>query len=87
MLFRSNSAKQRSGPGRAAILGLLAPGATVVLSDVTPERDGAGDPVRAFWLHHPELVASEVQVSPTEAVIVAVRAARVVSGGQPVIVS
>jgi hypothetical protein len=40
---------------------------------MTPGREGP-DPVRDFWLRHPELAATEVQVSPREAVILAVRA-------------
>jgi len=42
------------------------------MDDLTPGRAGT-DPVREFWLNHPDLAALEVQVSPAEAVIVAVR--------------
>jgi predicted O-methyltransferase YrrM len=52
-----------------SLLGLLAPGGTLVLDDLTPGREGP-DPVRALWLVHPRLLAVELQVSPREAVIV-----------------
>jgi hypothetical protein len=40
-----------------------------VLDDLTPGyRDP--DPVRELWLAHPRLVAAELQVSSTEAVII-----------------
>jgi predicted O-methyltransferase YrrM len=52
--------------------GLLAPGGTAVLDDLTRGRTGE-DPVRELWLGHPDLVAVELAVSEREAVIVAVR--------------
>ena len=55
----------------AALADLLAPGGTVVLDDLTPGRPGP-DPVRDLWLQHPGMAAIELQVAPTEAVIVAV---------------
>jgi len=51
------------------VLGLLAPGGTLVLDDLTPGYDGH-DRVRELWLGHPRLVAAELQISPREAVIV-----------------
>ena len=54
-----------------AVLDLLAPGGTLVLDDLTPGREGP-DPVRELWLGHPRLAATELQLSPREAVIVAV---------------
>ena len=51
------------------LLGLLAPGGTLVLDDLTPGYDGP-DPVRELWLGHPRLLAAELQVSSREAVIV-----------------
>jgi predicted O-methyltransferase YrrM len=51
------------------LLGLLAPGGTLFLDDLTPGYEG-GDPVRELWLDHPRLLAAEVQISPREAVIV-----------------
>jgi predicted O-methyltransferase YrrM len=55
----------------AALADLLAPGGTLVLDDLTPGRPGP-DPVRERWLRHPGMAALELQISPTEAVIVAV---------------
>ncbi len=52
-----------------SLLGLLAPGGTLVLDDLTPGRPGP-DPVRELWLGHPRLAAVELQVSSREAVIV-----------------
>jgi predicted O-methyltransferase YrrM len=51
------------------VVGLLAPGGTLFLDDLTPGRRGS-DSVRELWLSHPRLLAAEVQVSPREAVIV-----------------
>jgi len=51
------------------LLGLLAPGGTLLLDDLTPGYEGR-DPVRELWLDHPRLVAAELQISPREAVIV-----------------
>lgn len=53
-------------------IGLLAPGGTAVLDDLTPGYADP-DPVRELWLGHPGLAAVELAVSPTMAVIVAVR--------------
>ena len=51
------------------LLGLLAPGGTLFMDDLTP-GSGEPDPVRELWLGHPRLVAAELQISPREAVIV-----------------
>jgi predicted O-methyltransferase YrrM len=51
------------------VVGLLAPGAMLVLDDLTPGYADP-DPVRELWLNHSRLVAVELQVSPREAVIV-----------------
>ena len=51
------------------LLGLLAPGGTLFLDDLTPGY-AEPDPVRELWLGHPRLLAAEVQISPREAVIV-----------------
>lgn len=51
------------------VVGLLAPGGTLFLDDLTPDHEGS-DPVRELWLSHPRLLAAEVQISPREAVIV-----------------
>jgi len=52
------------------LVGLLTPGGTLVLDDLTPRRFGP-DPVRELWLGHPRFAAVELQVSPHEAAIVA----------------
>jgi predicted O-methyltransferase YrrM len=71
LLFHDAS-KRRPDLDGEETLGLLAPRGLVVLDDLTPGRAGA-DPVRDFWLGHPELAAVEIVVSPREAVILAVR--------------
>jgi predicted O-methyltransferase YrrM len=53
-------------------IGLLAPGGTAVLDDLTPGYADP-DPVRELWLGHPRLAAVELTVSRELAVIVAVR--------------
>ena len=54
------------------VVGLLAPGGIAVLDDLTPGYAGP-DPVRAFWLDHPDLAATEVLTAPESAAILAVR--------------
>lgn len=55
----------------------LAPGGTVVLDDLTPEDQwppewrGQRDPVRDYWLNHPELLAVELLTTPASCVILA----------------
>jgi predicted O-methyltransferase YrrM len=56
-----------------AILALLEPGGMLVKDDLTPGRPAAGDPVRAFLLHDPRLVAVEILTTPHSAAIVAVK--------------
>ena len=51
------------------LLGLLAPGGTLVMDDLTPGYAGP-DPIRELWLGHPRLIAAELRISPREAVIV-----------------
>ncbi len=51
------------------LVGLLAPGAILMLDDLTPGYADP-DPVRELWLRHPRLAAVELQISPREAVIV-----------------
>jgi predicted O-methyltransferase YrrM len=51
------------------LLGLLAPGGTLVLDDLTPGYEGH-DPVRQLWLSHSRLLAAELRISAREAVIV-----------------
>jgi predicted O-methyltransferase YrrM len=71
LLFYDGGGKQRPDLDGEQVRGLLAPGGTLVMDDLMPGREGP-DPVREFWLGHRELVASELAVSPREAVIVAV---------------
>jgi predicted O-methyltransferase YrrM len=72
LLFYDGGGKQRPDVDGEQVVGLLAPGGTVVMDDLTPSRPGP-DPVREFWLGHPRLAAAELQLSPSMAVIVAVR--------------
>lgn len=72
LLFYDGGGKGRPELDGEDVVGLLSPGGTVVLDDLTPGRAGS-DPVREFWLEHPALVAAELAVSAATAVIVAVR--------------
>jgi len=65
-------AEQSAQDDVAAVVGLLAPGATVVLDDF---RDGRGLPGRRrdAWLSHPLLAAVELWLSPGRRALVAVR--------------
>jgi predicted O-methyltransferase YrrM len=72
LLFHDGS-KRRPDLDGEATLGLLAPRGLIVMDDLTPGHAGP-DPVREFWLNHPDLAATELQVSAREAVILAVRA-------------
>ncbi len=53
-----------------SLIGLLAPGGTIVIDDMTPGRGMDGDPVRELWLRHSRVAAVELQVSARESVIV-----------------
>jgi predicted O-methyltransferase YrrM len=72
LLFYDGGGKQHPERDGDQVLGLLAPGGTVVVDDLTPGRPGP-DPVREFWLGHPELAAIELLTTPQSAAIVAVR--------------
>lgn len=72
LLFYDGGGKQRPEEDGERVIGLLAPGGTLVMDDLTPGRPGP-DPVRAFWLGHPRLAAVELTLSPALAAIVAVR--------------
>jgi predicted O-methyltransferase YrrM len=50
------------------VVGLLAPGATIVMDDLTPGRPGP-DPVREFWLNHPRIAALELLTTAQTAAI------------------
>ena len=73
LLFYDGGGKQRPDRNGEDVLALLAPGGTLVMDDLTPGRAAAGDPVRSFWLAHPDLAAVELILSPQMAAIVAVR--------------
>jgi predicted O-methyltransferase YrrM len=55
-----------------AVLGLVAPGGTVVLDDFTWPADAA-DPRRDRWLEHPEVAAVQLWTAPGRRAIIAVR--------------
>jgi predicted O-methyltransferase YrrM len=63
----------------AAVVEALRPGGLLLLDDFTPEEywppewQGHADPVRMFWLNEPRIVASEIRVTATSAVILATR--------------
>jgi predicted O-methyltransferase YrrM len=54
-----------------SLLGLLMPGGTLVMDDLTPGRTGF-DPIRELWLRHPRVAAAELRVSDRESVMLAV---------------
>jgi len=54
------------------VIGLLAPGATIVMDDLTPGRR-IHDVVRDFWLNHGEISALELLTTPETSVIVGTR--------------
>jgi predicted O-methyltransferase YrrM len=58
------------------LVGLLAPGGTLVMDDLTPGRGVDDDPVRALWLRHPALACIELQLSARESAIVGVHQGR-----------
>jgi predicted O-methyltransferase YrrM len=72
LLFFDAAKQLRPREDGVLAAGLLAPGGIAVLDDLTPGRPGP-DPVRDFWLEHPELAATELLATPASAVIVAVR--------------
>jgi predicted O-methyltransferase YrrM len=61
------------------LIEMMQPGGLIVLDDLTPlerwpdEWQGWQDPVRTFWLNDERVVAAEVRVSPTSAVLLATR--------------
>lgn len=72
LLFYDGGGKQRPDLDGEEVIGLLAPGGTVVLDDLTPGRPGP-DPVREFWLEHPQLAAIELLTTPKTAAILGIR--------------
>lgn len=63
----------RSKDDPDAVLGLLAPGGTVVMDDFFLVPPDEPDPRRDRWLEHPEVVATQVWTTPERRAIVAVR--------------
>lgn len=74
LLFYRGGGKQRPDVDGEEVVALLPPGGTLVLDELAPGRLAADDPVRRFWLDHPELAAVEVTVSPRAAAVLAVKA-------------
>ena len=72
LLFYDDGGKQKPERDGEDVLGLLTPGGTLVMDDLTPGRPGP-DPVREFWLNRPELAALELLTTPETAAIVATR--------------
>lgn len=79
-LFFCDGGGKRDDPD--GVVGLLAPGGILVLDDFAPAttwppRYGDGvDDLRVHYLTHPLLVATEVRVTDTMAVVVGVRSAQ-----------
>jgi predicted O-methyltransferase YrrM len=67
-----DSGKQHPEVDGEEVVGLLAPGATIVMDDLTPGPPGP-DPVREFWLNHPRIAALEILTTPSAAAIVGTR--------------
>ena len=72
LLFYDATKQLRPQEDGELVTGLLAPGGIAVLDDLTPGFAGP-DPVRDFWLGHPDLAAAEVLTTPDSAAILAVR--------------
>ncbi len=72
LLFYDGGGKQHPEVDGEDVVGLLAPGATMVMDDLTPGRS-EHDPVREFWLNHPRIAAIELLTTPETAAIVGTR--------------
>ena len=72
LLFYDGGGKQRADQDGEEVVDLLAPGATIVMNDLTPGRWGH-DVVRQFWLNHPEITALELLTTPETSVILGTR--------------
>lgn len=72
LLFYDGGGKQHPENDGEQVVGLLAPGATIVMDDLTPGRE-LHDIVREFWLNHAEITAVELLTTPQTAVIVGTR--------------
>ena len=71
-LLFTDSGKQHPEVDGEDVVGLLAPGATIVMDDLTPGRRRP-DPVREFWLNHPRIAALELMTTSKTAAIVGTR--------------
>ena len=71
LLFYDGGRKQFPEEEGEAVVGLLAPGGTVVLGDFRERRQD--DPMKAFWLGHPRLAGTELALSEQESALVCVR--------------
>jgi predicted O-methyltransferase YrrM len=67
-----DSGKQHPELDGEDVVGLLGPGATIVMDDLTPARKRP-DPVREFWLNHRQIAALEILTTPETAAIVGAR--------------
>jgi predicted O-methyltransferase YrrM len=72
LLFYDGGGKQHPERDGEQVVGLLAPGATVVMDDLTPGA-AVHDVVRDFWLNHPQITALEMLTTPRTSVIVGTR--------------
>ncbi len=72
LLFYDGGGKQHPEVDGDDVVGLLAPGATIVMDDLTPGRS-EHDPVRDFWLNHAEIAALELLTTRETAAIVGTR--------------
>jgi predicted O-methyltransferase YrrM len=70
LLFYDGGGKQSPEIDGQLVVDLIAPGGLVVIDDLTPGRPGP-DPVREFWLDHPELAATEILTTLETAAIIA----------------
>lgn len=71
LVFYDGGRKQFPDEEGEAVLGMLAPGGTVVLDDFRERRPR--DHVKDFWLGHPRLSAVEVGLSADESALLCVR--------------
>jgi predicted O-methyltransferase YrrM len=69
-----DAGKQHPEVDAEDVTGLLTPGGTIFMDDLTPGRPGP-DPVREFWLNHPRIAAVEILTTPATAAIVGTRTA------------
>jgi predicted O-methyltransferase YrrM len=72
LLFYDGGGKQNPELDGQDVVDLLAPAGMVVMDDLTPGRPGP-DPVREFWLNHPDLAATEILTTPRTAAILAAK--------------